>query len=648
VTADAIGATLAAIFAPDGPLSRALPEYRFREQQRELAVRVAEAMRDRQVLLAEAGTGTGKTVAYLVPALLFGGKVIVSTGTKTLQDQLYQRDLPAVRGALGLSVTAALLKGRANYVCHHHLERNLADGRFASRQDAADLRAIGRFAAQSRTGDRAELADVAEESPAWAAATSTRDNCLGARCGDFGRCFLMKARREALAADVVVVNHHLFFADVVLRDEAVAELLPACNTVILDEAHQLPDTATAFFGEAVSTGQLLELGRDAVAEGAAEAREVRELPELVRRVDKAARDLRLAVGLQDVQVPAAALAENAAFGAALAALRAALGNLARALAALGERGEGLANCARRAADLEARLERWSDGSRDDLVRWAAAHSQALTLHMTPLSIAAAFRRQVEDSPRTWILTSATLAAQGDFGHYQRQLGLEGAATASWASPFDFAANALLYLPRGLPEPNSAAHTDAVVDAALPVLAASGGRAFLLFTTLRAMRRARDRLAAQLPGLGLDLPLLAQGDGPRSELLERFRRLGNAVLVGSASFWEGVDVRGEALSVVVIDKLPFAPPDDPVLAARLAHLRGQGRDPFFDFQLPQAAIALKQGAGRLIRGERDRGVLVLCDPRLLVKGYGRRLLDGLPPMTRTRDLADVQAFFAAAA
>jgi ATP-dependent DNA helicase DinG len=642
----AIEATLAAIFAPDGPLGRALPEYRFRESQQALALRVATAMRDRQVLLAEAGTGTGKTVAYLVPALLFGGKVIVSTGTKTLQDQLFQRDLPAVRGALGLSVTAALLKGRANYVCHHHLERNLADGRFASREDAADLRAIGRFAAQSRTGDRAELAAVSEDSPAWTAATSTRDNCLGARCGDFGRCFLMKARREALAADVVVVNHHLFFADVVLRDEAVAELLPACNTVILDEAHQLPDTATAFFGEAVSTGQLAELGRDVVGAAAAEAREVRELPALARRVDKPARDLRLAVGLQDAQVPAAALDDNAAFGAALEALRAALGDLGRALAALAERGEGLANCARRAGELAARLERWSDGTRDDLVRWAAAHSQALTLHMTPLSVAEAFRRQVEDSPRAWILTSATLAAQGDFGHYQRQLGLEGAATASWASPFDFAANALLYLPRGLPEPNTAAHTDAVVDAALPVLAASGGRAFLLFTTLRAMRRARDRLAAKLAELGLALPLLAQGDGPRSELLERFRRLGNAVLVGSASFWEGVDVRGEALSVVVIDKLPFAPPDDPVLAARLAHLRGQGLDPFVDFQLPQAAIALKQGAGRLIRGERDRGVLVLCDPRLLGKGYGRRLLDGLPPMTRTRELADVRTFFAA--
>ena len=648
MTPGGIEETLAAIFAPDGPLSRAIPEYRFREQQREMAVRVANAMRSRHVLLAEAGTGTGKTVAYLVPALLVGGKVIISTGTKTLQDQLFVRDLPAVRRALGLSVTAALLKGRANYVCHHHLDRNLGDGRFASRQDAADLRAIGRFAAQSRTGDKAELADVPEDSPAWALATSTRDNCLGARCGDFARCFLMKARREALAADAVVVNHHLFFADVVLRDEAVAELLPACNTVILDEAHQLPDTATAFFGETVSTGQLLDLCRDSLAGGAAEARDVRELPELVRRVDKAARDLRLAVGLQDAHVTAAALGDNRAFGEALTVLRASLGTLARALAALAERGEGLANCARRAGQLESLLERWSDATRDDLVRWAEGYTQALALHMTPLSIAEAFRRQVEDSPRAWILTSATLAAQGDFGHYQRQLGLEGAETASWESPFDFASNALLYLPRGLPEPNTVAHTDAVVDVALPVLAASGGRAFLLFTTLRAMRRARDRLAATLPELGLRLPLLAQGEGSRSELLERFRRLGNAVLVGSASFWEGVDVRGEALSVVVIDKLPFAPPDDPVLAARLAHLRKQGRNPFFDFQLPQAAIALKQGAGRLIRGEHDRGVLVLCDPRVLAKPYGRTLLDSLPPMTRTRELADVRAFFAAKA
>ena len=638
-------AALAAAFAPDGPLSRAIPDYRPREQQREMAARVAHAMRERGVLLAEAGTGTGKTVAYLVPALLFGGKVVVSTGTKTLQDQLFHRDLPAVRKALGLPVTVALLKGRANYVCAHHLERNLEDGRFATRDAAGDLQTIARFAAQTRSGDKAELARVSEDSPAWPLATSTRDNCLGGKCRHFSGCFVMKARRDALAADVVVVNHHLFFADVMLRDEGMAELLPSCNTVILDEAHQLPETATAFFGETLSTGQVLDLGRDTVAESAAEARDVRELPELARRAEKAARDLRLAVGLKETRVPASEMAGNAEFAAALAELRGALGKVARALAAVAERGEGLANCSRRATELAARLDRWADDARDDLVRWLEAYTHALALHMTPLEVAAAFRRQLEERPRAWILTSATLAAGGDFGHYQRQLGLEQADTASWESPFDYSANALLYLPRGLPEPNTPAHTDAVVDTALPVLAASGGRAFLLFTTRRAMRHARDRLETGLRQLGLRVPVLVQGDGSRTELLERFRRLGNAVLVGSQSFWEGVDVRGEALSVVVIDKLPFAPPDDPVLAARLAHLRAHGRNPFFDFQLPQAAIALKQGAGRLIRDEHDRGVFMLCDPRVIAKPYGRTLLESLPPMKRTRDLADVRAFFA---
>jgi ATP-dependent DNA helicase DinG len=634
--------TLARVFAPDGPLSRAIPAYRFRVQQRELAARVTDAMRSRGVLLAEAGTGTGKTVAYLVPALLFGGKVIVSTGTKTLQDQLFHRDLPAVRDALRLPVTVALLKGRANYVCHHHLERNLQEGRFSSHEDAVSLRAIARFAARTRSGDKAEFAEVAEDAPAWAAATSTRENCLGAKCASFAKCFVMKARRDALLADVVVVNHHLFFADVVLRDEGLAELLPACNTVILDEAHQLPATASAFFGETVSTGQVLDLCRDTLAESLVEARDVPDLPALVRQLDRAARDVRLALGLNERRVSASTLEGDFEVRAALAQLRKALGDLAGALAPLAERGEGLAACARRTAELQNRLARWSDASSEALVRWVESYTHSAALHMTPLDLAEPFRRHFQDSPRAWIFTSATLAVHGDFSHFQRQLGLERADTASWESPFDYAANALLYVPRGLPLPGSPTHTDAVVDAALPVLEASGGRAFLLFTTLRAMRRGHARLR----DAGLPAPLLVQGEGSRSELLERFRRLGNAVLVGSASFWEGVDVRGEALCAVVIDKLPFAPPDDPVLAARLVHLRKLGRNPFQDFQLPQAAIALKQGAGRLIRDETDRGVLMLCDPRVLVKSYGRALLDSLPPMRRTRELTEVKAFLAA--
>ncbi len=642
-----LDAALAAIFAPDGPLSRALPDYRARTQQREMAARVGRAIRERRVLLAEAGTGTGKTVAYLVPALLAGGKVIISTGTKTLQDQLFHRDLPAVRAALELPVTAAILKGRANYVCHYHLARNLAEARLPSRAAVGDLHAIARFARQTRSGDKAELASVPEDSPAWSAATSTRENCLGGKCPDYAACFVMQARRDALAADVVVVNHHLFFADVMLKDEGTAELLPACNTIVLDEAHQLPETASDFFGETVSTGQILDLCRDTLAEALASAADVRELPDLTRRADKAARDLRLAVPRKEARMPAAALDDDREFVHAVASLRSALGTLARGLAALAERSEGLANCARRTAELGERLERWSDATGGEVVRWVEAFTQSLALRMTPLSIAAPFRRQLDGAPRAWIFTSATLAVRGDFSHYQHELGLEDADFASWESPFDYAANALLYLPPALPLPNSAEHTDAVVDAAVPVLAASRGRAFLLFTSLRAMRQAHRRLAERLHAIGLNLPLLLQGEGSRSELLERFRRLGNAVLVASASFWEGVDVRGEALSVVVIDKLPFSPPDDPVLAARLEHLRRDGRNPFLEYQVPQAAIALKQGTGRLIRDERDRGVLVLCDPRVLTKPYGRQLLDSLPPMPRTRAISDVAAFFAGA-
>ncbi len=656
------GDALEVAFAPEGALARSVPEYRMRAQQRELARRIEAAIRNGTVLVAEAGTGTGKTFAYLVPALLAGGKVIISTGTKTLQDQLFHRDLPVVARALGIPVTTALLKGRANYVCHHHLERNLADGRLPTREAVHDLQAIAGFARRSRSGDRAELAEVAEDSPAWALATSTRENCLGQGCARYRDCFVMRARREALAAEVVVVNHHLFFADVMLRDEGMAELLPSCNTIILDEAHQLPGTATLFFGRSVTTGQVLELCRDALAEALAEAPDAADLRELIRAADRSARDARIAVHAKEGRLPAAVLEHDAAFRAALERLVAALRRLAAGLDHIAERGEGLANCAARAADLAARVETWSGEATEELVRWAEAHVHSLALHATPLSIAEIFRKEVEGSmredvhaapdeegrSRAWILTSATLAVNGDFSHFKRLMGLEDAESASWGSPFDYAAHGLLYVPRALPEPNSTEHTDAVVDAALPVIRASGGRAFLLFTTLRAMRRAHARLRDAFTSADIDFPLLVQGQGSRSELLERFRQLGNAVLVASASFWEGVDVRGEALSVVVIDKLPFAPPDDPVLAARLAAMKRAGRNAFTELQLPEAALLLKQGAGRLIRDEHDRGTLVICDPRLVSRPYGARLLAALPPMRRTRDLEDVQRFFAAGA
>jgi ATP-dependent DNA helicase DinG len=611
-----------------------------------MAEAIAHAIRTQGQLIAEAGTGTGKTLAYLVPALLSGGKVIISTGTKTLQDQLYQRDLPLVRDALTLPVTVALLKGRANYVCRHHLERTVASGTVASRSEVQYLRRIESFARTSASGDKSELADVPETSAIWGDVTSTRDNCLGSECDHYADCFVMNARKEALAADIVVVNHHLFFADVMLRDEGLTELLPACNTVILDEAHQLPDTATLFFGEEVSAGQLGELARDAEIEGLRAARDYAPLPEAAKALSQAQRHFRLAAGEAPGKWPASAAMQRPGFATALDALAAAADALTGELAAQAERSDELGQCAARATELSRRLARWRDRDDPEWVRWIDVGTVGWQLCASPLSIAEIFSKQVTDTARAWIFTSATLSFGGDFSLYQRQLGLQTAATGYWESPFDYAKQALLYVPEHLPQPNSFEHTDAVIAAALPVLRASGGRAFLLFTTLRALARARETLQAEFDRGELDFPLLAQGEGSRTELLTRFRRQGNAVLLGSQSFWEGVDVPGEALSLVVIDKLPFAPPDDPLLAARLDYIAREGGNPFMDYQLPQAAIDLKQGAGRLIRSETDRGVLMICDRRLVDKPYGRRIWQALPPMRRSRDLREVTAFFSA--
>ena len=609
-----------------------------------MAEAIAQAIRTQGQLIAEAGTGTGKTLAYLVPALLSGGKVIVSTGTKTLQDQLYQRDLPLVRDALKVPVSVALLKGRGNYVCHHHLARVSADGTVATLADVRHLKRIEAFARTSTTGDRGELADVPETAAIWSDVTSTRDNCLGSVCPNYGECFVMNARKLALAADIVVVNHHLFFADVMLKDEGLNELLPACNTVILDEAHQLPDTATLFFGEEVSGGQLGELARDAEIEGLRSARDYVPLPDAAQGLAQALRRFRLALGETQGKSPRAEATQRPGFEAALDARAAATDVLATELGRQAERSDELAQCAARAGDIAARLARWRDRDDPEWVRWIDVGATSWQLRASPLSIAEIFSKQVTDTARAWIFTSATLAIGGDFSLYQRELGLTDAATGCWESPFDYANQALLYLPRELPQPNSFEHTDAVVAAAVPVLRASGGRAFLLFTTLRALARARESLQAAIEREGLDFPLLAQGEGSRTELLTRFRRLGNAVLLGSQSFWEGVDVQGEALSLVVIDKLPFAPPDDPLFAARLARIAREGGNPFMDYQLPQAAIDLKQGAGRLIRSESDRGVLMICDRRLVDKPYGRRIWQALPPMRRTRELSAVVTFF----
>ena len=635
------------LFGPDGPLAAEIPAFRARPQQIEMAQHIHDALRNRQVLVAEAGTGTGKTFAYLVPALLSGEKVIISTGTKTLQDQLFSRDLPMVRAALKVPVSIALLKGRANYVCAYYLERNAREGRFLTPQDAADLRMIGRFAQATHTGDRAECTDVREDSAAWLAATSTRDNCLGQECPHVKDCFVMAARRAAMDADIVVVNHHLFFADVMLRDEGMGELLPACNAVIFDEAHQLPETASLFFGESVSSAQVLELARDTRTETISAARDCLALIDSTRSLEKAARDLRLVFGAETARLSAAQAEEKTGFRTQLDTLTGELEQFRSVLDTQAGRSEGLANCLRRVEEMQARLERWHTPGEQEQIRWVEVFSHSVSLNATPLHISDVFRRQLEGHPRAWVFASATLAVGQDFGHYCRELGLAWMepppVTAVWGSPFDYAAQALLYAPQNMPDPNAMHYPDTVAKIALPLIRASRGRAFVLCTSLRAMRRIHERLADGLAEAGESLPLLLQGEGSRTELLERFRQLGNAVLVASHSFWEGVDVPGDALSLVIIDKLPFASPDDPVLAARVEHLQKKGLSAFVHHQLPRAVISMKQGAGRLIRSERDRGVLCICDPRMVEKSYGKVIWRSLPPMRRTRVEAEAVAF-----
>jgi ATP-dependent DNA helicase DinG len=656
--------SLADIFAPDGPLAHAIPGYVLRAQQLEMSERIGETLAGNSVLVAEAGTGTGKTFAYLVPALLAGGKVIVSTGTKTLQDQLYQKDLPTVRDAIKVPVSLALLKGRANYVCPYHLALAQAEGRLHRPEEVGHLRAIVRFAKTTRTGDKGELSAVPEDSGAWALATSTRDNCLGQDCPNVKDCFVLAARREALAADLVVVNHHLFFADVMLKDDGLGELLPACNAVIFDEAHQLPEVASLFFGESLSTSQVLELARDSRTEGIAAAPDFVALPDAARALEKAAKDFRLAFRdgrsadggtNSSARYALGQLQSNPDFTKSLAQLGDELERFEQVLGSQAERSEGLANCLERAQALANRLKHWREPPDGQMVRWVETFSQTVQINATPISVADIFLRQMEGHPRAWIFTSATLAVGNNFGHYLGELGLDkwqgkegtgGTQTGFWESPFDYQNNALLYAPQNMPDPNSPFYNEAVVEAIWPLIHASRGRAFVLCTSLKAMRRIHELLKTHFEKEQFDVPLLLQGESSKSELLERFRRLGNAVLVASQSFWEGVDVRGDALSLVILDKLPFAPPDDPVLSARMEHLKRQGKNAFMEYQLPRAVIAVKQGAGRLIRDERDRGVLVICDPRMLSKDYGKRVWRSLPPFRRTKIEAEAVAFFAA--
>jgi len=668
---------LSDIFSPNGPIASAVPDFRPRPAQLELAQAIEKAVQERQVLVAEAGTGTGKTWAYLVPAFLCGGKVLVSTGTRTLQDQLFRRDLPRLRAALALPITVALLKGRGNYVCHYHLERLAGDDRaLKSRAEIGQLRHIQVFAQQSKTGDRADLVQVPEDADIWNRVTSTRENCLGQECPHVRDCFVLKARRYAQDADLVVVNHALFMADLALREDGITDLLPAADVVVFDEAHQLPDIATRFLGTSVSSHQLLDLARQVEAAGLAHARESTNWSEAGKKIEHAARELRLAAGAID-KLPGRkaiydAIPNAEQFDKALEDLLQVLDRSTQLLHVVSEKHPDLGAAHKTCLDLRAKLFQWSQpdrqgrnalapadaAARDEAdgsiaiapvpsaslaVRWVEQSLHHMRLHSAPLSVAQIFSRYRRDD-QAWIFTSATLSVGGNFGHFQKQLGLWDATTLRWESPFDYAQQGVLFVPKNLPLPNDGLFNEKFVAALWPLVEASSGGVLVLCTTLRSVERIAELLQDELDSAGSDRVLLRQGESSRRVLLERFRAEKNAVLVGSASFWEGIDVPGDALTLVAIDKLPFAPPDDPVLEARLKLCRNEGGNPFMEYQVPEAAIALKQGAGRLIRSERDWGVLMVGDSRIVDKPYGKLLWRGLPPFARTRDVAQVLGFF----
>ncbi|GAB3378453.1 ATP-dependent DNA helicase [Lysobacter fragariae] len=680
-----------AALSEGGDLAARIDAFAPRPAQQDLSAAIADAFESRDTLIAEAGTGTGKTFAYLVPALLSGMKTIISTGTRALQDQLYHRDLPRVRDALGRGMKTALLKGRANYLCLYRLNHAKGEPKFANREQIAQFQRIVTWGGRTKMGDLAELEALPEDSPLLPMVTSTTDNCLGSECPFYADCFVVQARQRAQAADVVVVNHHLLLADLALKQEGFGEILPGAQAFVVDEAHQLPDLAAQFFGEALSARPLVELARDSLAECKDVPGSLATVQAPSRELEQAVRALRSAMDELPVRGTRRRAAELPAAEEALDALEAVLRQMQQVLEALRETSPGFDSCAARARDFVARLARWRDdgfvgareikgsGSfsdevvsrspisprendsdpfvssfsaaaeeendqptfdrRETGVHWYELTARGFRFSRTPLDVAGPLAQHRERSNASWVFTSATLAVGGRFDHYADKLGLIEPRTLLAPSPFDWPRQALCYLPPGLPDPTVRNYNEMLVERLRPVLEASSGRAFILFASHRALREAAELLR------GGPWPLFVQGEAPRPVLLERFRASGNGVLLGAASFREGVDVAGEALSVVIIDKLPFAAPDDPVFEARLEAIRRNGGNPFRDEQLPQAVIALKQGAGRLIRSESDRGVLVLCDPRLVGKSYGKVFLDSLPPLPRTRRIEDVAEFFA---
>lgn len=630
-------------FNYNGPLSNIIEGYQLRPSQVEMANMVDSALLKQESLIIEAGTGTGKTFAYLAPALMKGGKVIISTATKNLQDQLFNKDIPKIREALNIPVKVNLLKGRSNYLCQLRLEETARQDQFVNEEDGVHFEKIKKFNDHSKTGEISEVQGVPELASVWPMVTSTADHCLGQSCDFAKSCFFLKARKEALSAEIVIVNHHLFFADFVLKDEEVSEILPKANTIIFDEAHQLPDIASIFFGNNLSTNEILKLVQDIQALFEKIGKSKKKLATHSLQIIENINNLRALFPPQNHRLTYEKIQNFEDFTSFFQSINNILLKFDKFFSLIDDQSPEQKKIYERYSKVCEKLSPWLTKKNNNYVYWLDIFSKSIQLNMTPFSIAESFDKFKAENKMSWIYTSATLAVNESFNFFQSMMGLNQAKAKKLDSPFDFKNNACLYVPNNMPEPNSVLFTLSLIKKIYPLIQAAKGRTFILSTSLKAMSEISALLKNEFDERNINLPILTQGEDSKKILIDRFKSYGNAILIGSMSFWEGIDVRGSSLSLVIIDKLPFQSPGDPVFESKINRIKMQGENPFMTFQLPKAIITLKQGAGRLIRDEKDKGVLMICDPRIIDKPYGKRIWKSLPAFKRTRQEIDVTSF-----
>ena len=630
-------------FSPQGPLNDCLNNYQLRTEQVEMAKSVSNAIKDKESLVIEAGTGVGKTFAYLYPSLLKGGRVVISTATKNLQDQLFFNDIPKIREALKISVKVNILKGRANYICKLRMENTNQEGMFFNKNDAKYLHLIKAFSDNSDSGEVSEISKIPENSAIWPMVTSTKENCLGQDCEFYKNCFLVKARKEALESEVLIVNHHLFFADFVLKDAELSEILPKANTVIFDEAHQVPLVASFFLGEFISSSQIINLIQDCQQSFIKYPDTIKILDSLAKDLQENIFDLKALISPSSVRLNINKLQDYDAFKETYKTLIAKLDLLETILSKHAEDNAESQRLFDRATELTIKLNSWLKRDNQNDIYWLEVFARTIQFNATPISVAEQFNKFQKKADSAWVFTSATLSINGSFDHFTSLLGLKKSRTQYLQSPFNYSENAFLYVPKEIPDPKDELFNLVLVKKALPLIRAAKGRAFILATSLKSMEEIGALLKDEFEKNKIDYPVITQGEGPKNDLLNQFKKHGNAVLIGSLSFWEGIDVRGSTLSLVIIDKLPFQSPGDPVFESKIKLLTEEGTNAFMSMQLPEAIIRLKQGVGRLIRDDHDKGVMVICDRRIIEKSYGMKIWKSLPSFKRTRSESAVINF-----